>query len=74
VHDRQAGERQCFAGREQLIGLLRSGERLFRGHGDEGIERGVEALDPREEMPCELDARKPARTQTLVELRERQAM
>jgi hypothetical protein len=74
VHDRQAGQRQGFAGCDQLIGLPRSGERLLARHGDEGIQRGIEAFDAREEMPRELDAGKLACAQALVELRERQAM
>ena len=64
----------AFAGRDRLIGLLRSGERLLAGDGDEGVQRRIEALDTREKVPRELHAGEAARTQALVELRERQSM
>src|SRR6185436_15727250 len=61
-------------GRDELIGLLRSSQRPLARYRDEGVQRGIEALDAREEMPRELDAGKMPRAQTLVELRERQTM
>jgi hypothetical protein len=74
VDQRQARQRQGLAGGNQLIGLPRSGERLLARDGNEGVQRRVEALDAREKVPRELHAGKAARTQTLVELGERQSV
>jgi len=45
-----------LAGLEPGIGGLSVGERLFRRQGDEGVESGIQTLDPAQEVPGELHA------------------
>jgi hypothetical protein len=71
VRDGDAGERRDAAFRSRLVGRAGARERAFGVDGDEGVERAVEPLDPRERVADELDARNAPRRERRRKFRER---
>ncbi len=68
---RQPGQRALVAAGTRLVGGIGRSQRLVAGHGDEGVEFAIQALDAVEQAGRELAAGKVAGLEALGEFRER---